>query len=181
LAKFQSQLRLGVSGDPRIPSYSSRHPSFHSANSVLQQEFQQQIYEALANLATATKSDRSAIFNLTDTNSSLTHQLTQTNAKLESAQADINALHAKVALLCTGNRNSNSNSNQRNNRTCNENHQHGPPVRKHFNTNYCWTHGYHITGEHTSVTCQATATGHKCNATQADTMGGTERFKDLIQ
>jgi hypothetical protein len=132
---------------------------FQSANSVLENKLQQQTFEALANLATATKSSGSVISNLTDTNSLLTLQLTQTNAKLvESARADIAALLSKVALLCTGNSNGNQ---QCNNQTHNNNCQHGPPIQNHCNTNYCWTHVYHIPGEHTGATCQAPATGHK--------------------
>jgi hypothetical protein len=37
---------------------------FHATNSVYQEELQQQTFDALANLATTTKSDRSAISNL---------------------------------------------------------------------------------------------------------------------
>jgi enamine deaminase RidA (YjgF/YER057c/UK114 family) len=69
---------------------------FHSANSALTADFQQQTFQALANLATATKSDRSAVSNLTGTNSALTSQLATTNAKLNTALANIAALRLEL-------------------------------------------------------------------------------------
>jgi hypothetical protein len=70
---------------------------FHSANSALTADFQQQTFEALANLATTTELDRSAVSNLTGTNSELTSQLATTNAKLDTALADIAALCLELA------------------------------------------------------------------------------------
>jgi hypothetical protein len=63
----------------------TQEAGFHSANAAL--DFQQQTFEALANLATATEWDRSAVSNLTGTNSALTIQLATTNAKLDTAFA----------------------------------------------------------------------------------------------
>jgi hypothetical protein len=63
----------------------TQRAGFHSANAALLADLQQQTFEALPNLATATESDRSAVSNLTGTNSALTTQLATTNAKLDTA------------------------------------------------------------------------------------------------
>jgi hypothetical protein len=102
-------------------------------------------------------------------------QLSQTLTKLDSAQADITAQQAKVPLLCAtmcSHKNNNNNSS-----SCNNNQS--PSIRKYFNDNYCWTHGYHIHGEHTSQMCKAPAEGHKCEAMSTNIMGGTDKYKHL--
>ena len=43
--------------------------------------------------------------------------------------------------------------------------------------NYCWTHNHHISRDHTSATCAHKATGHRNEATAANTLGGNERDK----
>ena len=43
--------------------------------------------------------------------------------------------------------------------------------------NYCWTHGHRISREHTSATCANKATGHRDDATAANTFGGSEKDK----
>jgi hypothetical protein len=138
--------------------------------------------EALANLATATELDRSAVSNLTGTNSALTSQLATTNAKLDTALADIAALRLKLTSSRTNNCscNVNGNGNWRNNRNDNRNNNRTPTVRKYFNENYCWTYGYHIHNDHTSQTCREPKTGHQKCATRANTMDGTERYKNLV-
>jgi hypothetical protein len=42
---------------------------------------------------------------------------------------------------------------------------------------YCWTHGRWVSQHHTSATCGSKATGHKDNATSANTMGGSNANK----
>jgi hypothetical protein len=124
---------------------------FHSANAALTADFQQQTFEALANLATATESDRSAISNLTGTNSARTTQLARTSVKLGTALADIAALRLELSASPNNNnrRNIHGDGNWSHNRNRNNNN-HGPTVRKYFNENYCWTHGYHIANDHST-------------------------------
>ena len=43
--------------------------------------------------------------------------------------------------------------------------------------NYCWTHGHRISKDHTSATCSNKATGHRDDATAANTLGGSEKDK----
>ena len=43
-----------------------------------------------------------------------------------------------------------------------------------FNPNhYCWSHGYKNYKTHNSATCRNKKEGHKCDATQQNTMGGS--------
>ena len=44
--------------------------------------------------------------------------------------------------------------------------------------NYCWMHGHRISKEHTSATCANKATGHRNNATGANTFGGSKNDKE---
>jgi hypothetical protein len=43
--------------------------------------------------------------------------------------------------------------------------------------NYCWTHGHCISKSHTSATCANKGTGHRDDATAANTYGGSEKEK----
>ncbi len=43
--------------------------------------------------------------------------------------------------------------------------------------NYCWTHGHRISKEHTSATCARKGTGHRDDATAANTLGGSKKDK----
>jgi hypothetical protein len=173
----------------RESQVTSQGAGFHSANAALAAELQEQTFEALANLATATASDRSAVSNLTGTNSALTIQLATTNAKLDTALADIAALRIELSACRAhnrpprnvngdgnwgihGNRNGISRQNNNNNRS--------PTVRKYYNENYCWTHGWHIHQDHTSQTCRAPKDGHKTCATRTNTMNGSQRHKELV-
>jgi hypothetical protein len=43
--------------------------------------------------------------------------------------------------------------------------------------NYCWTHGHRISKSHTSATCANKGTGHRDDATAANTYGGSAKDK----
>ncbi len=45
--------------------------------------------------------------------------------------------------------------------------------RKPCSGNYCWTHGFKVWGDHTSMMCRKPAEGHKREATKDDMMGGS--------
>ena len=136
--------------------------------------------EALTNLAPATESDRSAVSNLTGTNSALTQELAQTNLQVLAARADIDALKVQLANMMNGDRGNNGDNNNSRNGNRNNNNRNGPVTRKYFNDNYCWSHGYHISKDHTRLTCHAQQTGHQTKATRSDTMGGSDRYKSLV-
>jgi hypothetical protein len=46
-----------------------------------------------------------------------------------------------------------------------------------FPSNYCWTHGHCICKEHTNATCTHQAIGHRADATDLNTLGGSEKDK----
>lgn len=145
---------------------------FHTANSVTFDEIQTQTADALANLATATASDRSTVSALTNTNSTLTEALATATTQLKTAQADISALKTKVTRL-EGNPSTRSN-------TRTDNRKPKPTTRFYFNENYCWSHGYHIHEKHTSETCRWPKDNHKREATKANTMNGSTYLKELV-
>jgi hypothetical protein len=145
---------------------------FHTANSITFDEIQTQTANAIANLATAAASDRSAVSALMNTNSTLTEALATATTQLKTAQADISALKTKVTRL-EGNPSTRSN-NQTDNRKSK------PTTRFYFNENYCWSHGYHIHKKDTSETCRWPKENHQCCATKANTMNGLTYLKELV-
>jgi hypothetical protein len=134
---------------------------YQSANNAY--EIHQETALAIANLATATASDRSTVASLTSTNSSLSTELTEATAKLNAATQEISTLKVQIASLQT-----------------NRQTEGGGRDRPRYapNSNYCWTHGYKVNNRHTSSTCTNKREGHKDEATRADNMGGSQRGKE---
>ena len=131
---------------------------FHSANLLQEQDttqlYQQETVDAIANLATATASDRAMVAILTATNSTLTSALTACQLQLVEALQDVAKLTTVIADL-------------------NKN-----PSAKPSNTgnwHYCWNHGY--SSGHSSRDCKKPRPGHYKGATKADTKGGSTRHK----
>jgi hypothetical protein len=146
----------------RESQLTSQGAGYQSANSAMFQgqdtqasndSWHTQTADALANLATATVSDRSAVSVLTATNSDLSSALSSANSKLATAQADITALKTKVASL-------------QGRETGGQTRYPPRTVRTYTNDNYCWTHGYDIHASHTSTTCKYPREGHKTEATR---------------
>eukprot|EP00957_Ditylum_brightwellii_P051521 3906495-Ditylum_brightwellii.AAC.1 len=59
-----------------------------------------------------------------------------------------------------------------------------PPARQEHHTlrgydpnGYCWSHRHRVTCGHNSQSCKKPKDGHRREATQANTMGGSEAFK----
>jgi hypothetical protein len=48
------------------------------------------------------------------------------------------------------------------------------------NDNYCWSHGYQIHEDHTSMTCTRRAEGNKEAATKDNNMGGRQWGRDAV-
>src|SRR5688500_6752584 len=94
---------------------------------------QEQTSLALANLASATISDRTAVSALSDTNSTLTAALAAATAHLDQATNKITQLEVRLAAILPGN------SAPATAPTT----QHKPKWY-YFNNNYCWTHSYHL-------------------------------------
>ena len=132
--------------------------NFHSANHV----YQQDTVDAIANLATATASDRASVAALTATNGTLSTDLAACNAKLVLALQEITKLTTTAADLrrrqpgTSGNRPDTSNL---------------PPGH------YCFTHGFR--SKHASHKCENPGPNHERNATKADTKGGSSANRTL--
>ena len=101
----------------------------------------QETAEALANLATATASDRQALQNLTNTVKELSNQI-----KAKRKQID--------ELIKAMNRTSTTGTNPKSTRW-----------EKKDCGSYCHTHGYLVGPKHTSATCRQPGPNHNRNAT----------------
>ena len=131
-----------------------------SANAAMLAEMTQDNSHALANLATATQSDRTTVENMPKTISDLTFQLGQANVKLAEAQSSIATLTSKLDQ--TGNRPNRPTKNPTGpvNMTLTE------------KDGYCWSHGLKIKKGHNSSTCTFQKQGHMTEATRGNMMGG---------
>jgi hypothetical protein len=112
--------------------------------------------EAIAQLATATASDRGTVATLTTTNTKLATQLEAAHALIAQLKSKIATLKIKIKPVWQGQR----------------------PTRTTNNDSYCWSHGYQVARLHTSATCNVRKTGHQENATKVDTMGGVQWGKE---
>ena len=107
-----------------------------------------EIAEALANIATATASDRQALQNLTNMVKELSNQIKAKDQQIEDL----------IKVM------SNNKTMDNNNRsTCWEKKDCG---------SYCHTHGYLVGLKHTSATCRQPGPNHNRNATCPNPMGG---------
>jgi predicted RNase H-like nuclease (RuvC/YqgF family) len=116
----------------------------------------QETAEAIAQLATATASDRGTVETLTTTNAKLANQLEAAHAIIAQLKSEIATLKIKIKPVWQGQR----------------------PTRTTNNDSYCWSHGYQVAKSHTSATCNVRKTGHQETATKIDTMGGVQWGKE---
>jgi hypothetical protein len=112
--------------------------------------------DAIAQLATATASDRGMVATLTTTNAKLANQLEAAHALIAQLKSEIATLKIKIKPVWQGQR----------------------PTRTTNTDSYCWSHGYQVAKSHTSDTCHVRKTGHQDNATRIDTMGGVQWGKE---
>ena len=115
---------------------------------------------ALANLETATKSDRQAFTDLASTNATLTAKLLDMQKMQEKMALEISKLKIAAAKCkCTDSRNT-------------------PRFTPDWDpTGYCWTHGHKVTVGHNSKNCKFKNGGHKDDATKDNIMGGSQKNK----
>jgi hypothetical protein len=118
---------------------------------------QHETIEAITNLATATAEDCKAVANLTETNATITKELSAVNGKLIASLTLVNTLTKQLAEARAGN--------------LPRTNPPGTYERKH----YCWTCGYRC--EHSSWYCTTPAAGHQTRAKAADTMNGSTKNK----
>jgi hypothetical protein len=104
--------------------------------------------QALADLATATVADRTAVANLTQANATLTSQLSEMRTLLQSMSEQLNNVQSPPPVYRPSTYDRNSEA-------------------------YCWSHGRTRNPNHTSATCRNKKPGHKNDATLHDRKGGS--------
>jgi predicted RNase H-like nuclease (RuvC/YqgF family) len=116
----------------------------------------QETAEAIAQLATATASDRGTVATLNTTNAKLANQLEAAHALIAQLKSEIVTLKNKIKHAWQGQR----------------------PARTTNNDSYCWSHGYQVAKSHTIATCNIRKNGHQEAATKIDTMDGVQWGKE---
>jgi hypothetical protein len=143
----------------RLTNHTAQQSGFHSANMMIEQgrnESMQDTVDAIAQLATATASDRGTVATLTTTNAKLATQLEAVHAKLAQLKDEIAILKNKIKPAWQGQR----------------------PVKTTNNDSYCWSHGYQVATSHMSATCNMKKSGHQDAANKSNTMGGVQWGKE---
>jgi hypothetical protein len=138
-----------------LTNQTAQQSGFHIANMMIEQgrdESMNETAEAIAQLVTATASDRDTVATLTTTNGKLETQLEEAHALIAQLKSEIATLKIKIKPVWQGQR----------------------PTRTTNNDSYCWSHGYQVAKSHTSATCNVRKTGHQEAATKVGTMGGVQ-------
>jgi hypothetical protein len=161
-AKTWAQFKIDFSTahrEFRLTNQTAQQSGFHSANMMIEQgrdESIQETAEAIAQLATATASDRGTVATLTTTNAKLANQGEAAHALIAQLKSEITTLKIKIKPVWQGQR----------------------PTRTTNKDSYFWSHGYQVAKSHTSATCNIKKTGHQETATKVDTMGGVQWGKE---
>jgi hypothetical protein len=137
----------------------AQQSGFHSANMMIEQgrdDSMQDTFDAIAQLATATASDRGTVATLTTTNAKLVNQMEAAHALIAQLKNEIATLKNKIKNAWQGQR----------------------PVKTTNNDSYCWSHGYKVAKSHTSATCNMKKSGHQDTVTKIDNMGGVQWGKE---
>jgi hypothetical protein len=143
----------------RLTNQTAQKSGFHSANMMIEQgrdDSMQENFDAIAQLATATTSDRGTVATLTTTNAKLATQLEAAHAQIAQLKNEIATLKNKIEPAWQGQR----------------------PIKTTNNDSYCWSHGYQVARSHTSSTCNMKKSGHQDAANKANTMGGVQWGKE---
>jgi hypothetical protein len=119
-------------------------------------ESMQDRVDAIAQLETATASDRGIVATLTTTNAKLANQLEAAHALIAQLKNDIATLKNKIKPAWQGQR----------------------PVKTTNNDSYCWSHGYQVAKSHTSATCNMKKSAHQDAENMNNTMGGVKWGKE---
>jgi hypothetical protein len=146
-------------GEIRLTNQTAQQYGFHSANMMIEQVrdgSMQDTAEAIAQLATATASDRGTVATLTTTNTKLAAQLEAAHALITQLKSEFASLKSKIKPVWQGQR----------------------PTRTNNKDNYCWSHGFQVAKSHTSATCNVRKAGHQETATKVDTIGGVQWGKE---
>ena len=164
-------------------------------NAEMFAEMQQDHSTALANLATATQSDREAVNLLTKTISDLTSQIATLTKNLDSANTTIIALQGGTSHRNhrSGNRrggggggsggggNNNSGGGGNSGGTDKSDRNVWSRSGRKFDPNgYCHSHGFKVEEDHNSSNCSRRCEGHDATATRMNTKNGKQWNKDWI-
>jgi hypothetical protein len=143
----------------RLNNQTAQQSGFHSANMMIEQareDTMQDTVDAIAQLATATASDRGTVATLTTTNAKLATQLEAAQAQIAQLKDEITSLKSKIKPAWQG---------QRPHKTTN-------------NDSYCWYHGYQVAKSHTSARCNMKKIGHQDAVNKSNPMGGVQWGKE---
>jgi hypothetical protein len=160
--KTWAQFKLDFATSHRefcLTNQTAHQSGFHSANMKIEQgreETMQDTVDTIAQLATATASDRGTVATTTTTNAKLATQLEATQAQIAQLKDNIAALKNKIKPAWQGQR----------------------PIKTTNNVSYCWSHGYQVANSHTSATCNMKKSGHKDAANKNNPMGGVQWGKE---
>jgi hypothetical protein len=116
----------------------------------------QDTVDAIAQLATATASDRGTVATLTTTNAKLATQLEAAQAQTAQLKDEIAALKNKIKPVWQGQR----------------------PIKMTNIDSYCWSHGYQVAKSHTSATCNMKKSVHKDTTTKNNPIEGVQWGKE---
>ena len=131
-------------------------------------EMSQDTASALANLATATRSDRTAVAQLTETVATLTLHLNQTQDKLNTANAEIARLKQTTPHQTGATGTGTDAGTKRAARLARQ------AAKVWTKGGYCHSHGFKVEEGHSSDSCRKRTAGHNTAATRADIMGGSQ-------
>jgi activator of HSP90 ATPase len=126
-ANFKVHFAAAHRQHKQMQGESAANSGYHAANAAVgktEDQMEEATIDALANLATATATDRDVVAALTEANSRLAKQLEDRSNELK----DIKALLK------------NERADRKGQRTFNPSPE-----------NYCWTHGYKVANSHTSL------------------------------
>jgi hypothetical protein len=143
----------------RLTNQTAQQSGFHSANMMIEKgsdDSMQDTVNAIAQLATATASDRGTVAILTTSNAKLVNRLEVAHALIAQLKNEIAMLKNKIKPAWQGQR----------------------PVKTTNKDSYFWSHGYQVARSHTSATCNMKKSGHQNAATKIDTMGEVQWGKE---
>jgi hypothetical protein len=158
----------------RTQTQTAQATGYQTANHAqrhLQDALMAEQSEAPAMIASASSTDRTTPSHFVSFNSQLSTNLAEKAAALAAANEIIRNLRAGARTsggsgTTTTTLSAPSNTPRARSATNNE--------------NYCWSHGYHIHEDHTSLTCTRRAAGHQETATKANNMGGRQWGRDAV-
>jgi hypothetical protein len=143
----------------RLTNHTAQQSGFHSVNMMIEQvidESMQDTVNAIAQLATATASDRGTVATLTTTNAKLATQLEADHVLIAQLKNEIATQKNKIKPAWQVKR----------------------PVKTTNNDSFCCSHGYQVAKSHTSATCNMKKSGHQDAANKSNTMGGVQWGKE---